>query len=272
MNVHGMEVTPGGQQCLSYVHTARESCPVQTDVLLLGRDAGVREALSRAVSVQATCWGCHTHSPLPHIREPRCSTGASQTSVCPDSCGVSPICPLQKKLQLLPPSPSGLLSVGRRQTAGRAESSRPARVTTNATWVQVSATTTCLLGPLTLSRMLMSEPLASSSFTRSTCLYSVAQIMGVQPPSSWFRETEPQKHLSTGGRELHAQQLHPCTLPTARLDRPRAHAPPLHTAHAKAGSGRWVRSADFKAEESQGGPRTSGPQHPNTLSHRASVS
>lgn len=38
---------------------------------------------------------------------------------------------------------------------------------------------------LTLSRMLMSEPLASSSFTSSMCLYSVAQIIGVQPPSSW---------------------------------------------------------------------------------------
>ena len=33
--------------------------------------------------------------------------------------------------------------------------------------------------------MLMSAPLDRSSFTWSTCLYSVAQIMAVQPPSSW---------------------------------------------------------------------------------------
>lgn len=39
---------------------------------------------------------------------------------------------------------------------------------------------------LTLSLMLMSAPLDRSSFTWSTCLYSVAQIMGVQPPSSWL--------------------------------------------------------------------------------------
>lgn len=31
----------------------------------------------------------------------------------------------------------------------------------------------------------MSAPLDRSSFTWSTCLYSVAQIMAVQPPSSW---------------------------------------------------------------------------------------
>lgn len=37
----------------------------------------------------------------------------------------------------------------------------------------------------TLSLMLMSAPLDRSSFTWSTCLYSVAQIMAVQPPSSW---------------------------------------------------------------------------------------
>lgn len=38
---------------------------------------------------------------------------------------------------------------------------------------------------LTLSRMLTSDPFASNSFTSSICLYSVAQIIGVQPPSSW---------------------------------------------------------------------------------------
>lgn len=37
---------------------------------------------------------------------------------------------------------------------------------------------------LTLSLMLQSAPLVRSSFTWSACLYSVAQIMGVQPPSS----------------------------------------------------------------------------------------
>jgi len=41
----------------------------------------------------------------------------------------------------------------------------------------------------TLSLMLTSAPLDSSSFTWSRCLYSVAQIMAVHPPSSWRKHT-----------------------------------------------------------------------------------